>query len=270
MGHLLRATPHFRGKGRLTGHWLNDRSEEDERWRTLPGGAKLALRLSVPYEAMIWLRAEEETELVTLRRLLASGQTFVDCGANIGLWSLVASTALGSSGHIYCFEPNPATVTRLRENLARQATGPRVHVSSAAVGRTSSRQRLNPGAFHNLAHLEDATDETRPLVDVVALDEILDGAHVHGMKLDIEGSELDALVGAEATIRRFHPWICLEFNTLIAQAECLRDWETHAYLTELGYRPRLFADLLEAGAPALPDHWGPTGLSRYVNLGYSR
>jgi FkbM family methyltransferase len=269
LGHLLRATPHFKGKGQLVDYWLSARSGEDERWRRLPGGAKLPLRLEIPYEAMVWLRLEEEAELVALRRLLRPGDTFVDCGANIGLWTLVAGTAIGGGGQVYAFEPNPAVVGRLRENVARHPGVADVRVIPAAVGRRASRLWLEPGEFHNLAQVTGAQARNRTLVEVVSLDEVLAGERVHGMKLDVEGSELDALIGAEATIRRFEPWICVEFNTLIAKVDRLSDWDVHEYLSELGYRPSLFAhDASSSAGPSLPGHWGPSGLSRYVNLLY--
>ena len=53
-------------------------------------------------------------------------------------------------------------------------------------------------------------------VPVVTLDAVLDGRRVHGIKLDVEGFELEALRGAEGTLRRWRPWLGVEFNTLLA------------------------------------------------------
>ena len=98
LGHFLRATPGFRGKGRLVNRWVRHPGPPWNRERILPGGAIIHCDLLIPYEAMVWIEAEEETDLQTLRLLLKENQHFVDCGANIGLWTLVAATGVGSGG----------------------------------------------------------------------------------------------------------------------------------------------------------------------------
>src|SRR4051812_13385660 len=117
LGWFLRHTPSFKGKRRLAWHWMLRRDLSARRATVLPGGCRIVCDLSVPYEAMVWLGLEEERDLRVARRLLRSGQMFVDCGANIGLWSLIASPVVGKTGRVLAFEPNPATADKLTANL---------------------------------------------------------------------------------------------------------------------------------------------------------
>lgn len=63
-----------------------------------------------------------ETDLV--RRHLAAGDVFFDIGANIGWFSLLASTIVGPSGHVHAFEPRRPTVeySRFRGDQSGQGT----------------------------------------------------------------------------------------------------------------------------------------------------
>ena len=57
----------------------------------------------------------DETSFVKL--LLNEGDVFVDIGANVGLFSLIASQKVGASGMVISFEPTPVTFERLQENI---------------------------------------------------------------------------------------------------------------------------------------------------------
>ena len=138
LGHLLRATGHFRGRGRLTRYWLNRRQPNDCRTAKLPGGAEIICEMNVPYEAMVWLGQEEPEDLRMLQRLLQPGQTFVDCGANIGLWSLVAATAVQPNGKVFAFEPNPRTHQRLTQHIEQNRFAATVATFSSCCGARSA------------------------------------------------------------------------------------------------------------------------------------
>lgn len=117
LGQLIRSTPEFKGKGRLVTHWINHRQRNTKRVRTLPGGETIDCDLSVPYECMVWLKREEQADLKQLQELLKSKQTFVDCGANVGIWTLTAASVLGLEGQVYAFEPSPKTFEKLAKNI---------------------------------------------------------------------------------------------------------------------------------------------------------
>ena len=59
----------------------------------------------------------EKNEIDYIEKNLNNGDIFVDIGANIGLFSLIASQLVGEKGKVISFEPSPITFNRLQENI---------------------------------------------------------------------------------------------------------------------------------------------------------
>lgn len=250
LAELIRRTPRFKGKGRIVSYWLRTRS--GQRARVLPGGLRVSLDMSIPYEAMVWLGWEEQAELEMLGSLLHPGDTFVDCGANIGLWALVAAPLVGDAGRVIAFEPNPATARRLAEHAS---PSPVIRVHSSALSDAPRSLGFDQGEHHNLARV---SSEGSIQVQATTLDAAV-RPPVHGIKIDVEGHELQVLRGAERTLLA-RPWVVVEFNTLHTPARRLGDWPVHELLSGLGYR---------ASAPtgeALDARWAPP--FSYANVLY--
>lgn len=267
LGYFIRHTPAFKGKRRLAWYWMARRDTSTRRVTVLPGGSRIACDLSVPYEAMVWLGQEEDRDLQVARRLLRPGSTFVDCGANIGLWSLIASPVVGATGRVFAFEPNPATSDKLVENVSANSLD-NITVVRAAVGAHSGRAPFRCEPSHNISALCQQTSTDTILVPVVTLDEYLGDQPVHAIKIDVEGYELGVIQGASKIIERPGIWLCVEFNTIASQVSRLGDWEVHQRLGRLGYTARLMSDAFRTGQTSLlPDRWEIGG---YCNLFYSR
>jgi FkbM family methyltransferase len=259
-------TAHFRGKGRMIKYWLANRPRHARGLRTLPGGARVECDFAFDYDCMVYLRQEEESDLRILGRILREGDTFVDCGANIGIWSLVAASTLRGSGKVVAFEPNPYTVARLRKNVY-ELNGFRdcVEVVAAAVGRRAGTGALIPGVSHNISRITGVADATTISVPVTTIDTAVAPERVAGIKLDVEGSELDALASASSLLATRRPWLCVEFNTILAGADTLAEWPVDRMLRDYGYTPSLFGQALSRDDVRLPASWRTKG---YVNLLY--
>ncbi len=225
---VLRRTPPFPGKGALQVHWFKTRT--GRRARLLDGGFTLDLDMTVPYEAHVWLGREEEDGLAFLRRTLKPGETMVDCGANIGLWTLTAAAAVGSSGRVVAVEANPRTAERLR---AHAAQAPWVEVHGVAAGEAPGEARFDTGGeHHNVARIADDGGEVVP---VARLDDLVEGP-VAGMKLDVEGHELAALRGAQRLLES-RPWVVVEFHPDAIGVADLGAWPVHELLSGVGLEP---------------------------------
>jgi FkbM family methyltransferase len=212
----------------------------------------MTLDLRVPYEASVWLERDDRDELAVLDRLLSSGEVFVDGGANIGAWTLVAASAVGPTGTVHAFEPQPAVHAKLVHNTEQSGYDDRVSAHLAAVGAEAGHASLLQEEMHDLSRI--VSDGTGSLtVDVTRLDDVIVERPVHGIKLDVEGHELPALEGAESILRDDRPWVCVEFNTQLAEVNRLEDWPVHRHLRERGYRPRLLARAFEP--EYLPETW---------------
>lgn len=145
---------------------------------------------------------------------LRAGDTFMDVGANIGLYTLPASRIVGSTGTVIAVEPSPINRARLQENLALNHIDT-VHVESCALGET-------PGSFSfddddALAHLHPQEESNAPAltVSVKTLDSIIPAGlrEVALLKVDVEGFELAVFRGAIQSMQSgLLPVILFEMN----------------------------------------------------------
>lgn len=266
LGQLIKVTPGFRGKWRFIQQWMHKRDKAAKRIRILPGGGKVLCDLSVPYEAMVWLKHEEQKDLNILRHLLKSGQTFIDCGANIGIWTITAASAVEEDGKVYAFEPNPSTFEKPSKNIDLERLE-NIQLSCSALGAKIREEFLECHKAHNISQIVPKPSNESLLVSTRTLDSNLNSKPVHGIKIDVEGFELQVLKGSESILREYKPWLCIEFNTLLAKVNSLSAWNVHQYLNDQGYVCRQFKDALNTSVKTiLPDSWQTNG---YCNLYYS-
>ncbi|MCS4199744.1 FkbM family methyltransferase [Salinibacter ruber] len=253
----------FRGKGKLQNFLLSFVDDDSYRIRKLPKGGKLMCNISIPYEAMVWLRQEEQKELEVLRTLLSPGDVFVDCGANIGLWSIVAAEEVGSEGVVYSFEPNPNTYRKMLGNMAISNIV-KVETENVALGESNSSAFIKCKTEHNDSYLNNSGESQNDVkIPIRKLDSLVSKERVKGMKVDVEGYELEVLKGAEDILRSDEPWLFVEFNTQITGVTRLKNWAVHTYLADLGYEARSFQDLTLSGR--LHGEWSTSG---YCNILY--
>ena len=145
-------------------------------------------------------------ERALVESLLSPGMTFVDVGANIGYYMLLAQRSVGKRGMIICIEPDEAN---LRE-LSRQIKGndlTNVVVLPVAAGAEDREARLEPGINARVRADGSGTGEVR----LRRLDSLLD-APVDVLKIDVEGYEGHVLDGAAELLRRWRPALFLEVH----------------------------------------------------------
>ena len=176
-------------------------------------------------------------ELGFLAAFLRPGDGFVDVGANIGTYSLLAARLVGASGRIDAFEPDPVAAGRLRENLDIN------RIESVTVHELAIAEREGCVDFlvgQDVSNrIRTAVDEGRPsrLVAVRRLDEVLAGRSCVMAKLDVEGRETAALRGAPERLRRADPpvWQLEVIDHLLDKAGSSRG-ELLGLLTAAGFR----------------------------------
>ncbi len=134
----------------------------------------------------------DPAEMGFLLHLLRPGDTFVDVGANIGAYTVLAAGVCGAQ--TIAVEPAAATRPHLRENLALNGIQALVTVEEAALGDAPGRGRFwaGRGATSRLAVDGDAE------VSVTTLDAL--GAAPLLLKVDVEGHELAVLRGGSTTL----------------------------------------------------------------------
>lgn len=138
---------------------------------------------------------------------LRPGDVFVDVGANIGYYTVLAARRVQPAGSVVAIEAVPESARQLERNLrANGIEGVRLvqAVASARSGQVTEL-RIPRGRF-GLASTRRASSgqgSLRVSAPTVALDDICrDLSVIRVMKVDVEGAELDVLRGAEETLRR--------------------------------------------------------------------
>jgi FkbM family methyltransferase len=151
----------------------------------------------------LWLyeRRKRHALVQTLRR----GMTFVDVGANIGDFSLVAARQVGHSGRVLAVEPHPDNCEQLRRSLSLNGYD-HVEVHQVALSSTDGSAQLHLGdraAWHTLLQGLDRREAGAIEVTTRTMDALIAQAGnppVHVMKVDVEGAEMQVLRGAEETL----------------------------------------------------------------------
>lgn len=135
-------------------------------------------------------------------------RTVFDIGANLGFFSLSCVEQFGDElQQIVAVEPSRATFRRLSHNVARNGLKARVALVHGAVAATGGRAALRLGHAHYSHSLEPAKIQTprgTQLVDVTTLDELKRRYEVDildVLKIDVEGSELLVLRGAQELLK---------------------------------------------------------------------
>ena len=175
--------------------------------------------------------------------LLRRGDIFADVGAYDGLISLVAAHAVGDSGQIYSFEPNPAAFARLRcitrayglshihiENCAVSAQEgmATLYVPNSATEATLSNKSLASGAVAHPCRVRtlDAFWAEQPGASSPTL-----------IKIDVEGAELDVLAGAQRMLAcSLPPMVIFEASDANAASFGRTIDDVLNFLTTFGYR----------------------------------
>jgi FkbM family methyltransferase len=145
-----------------------------------------------------------ETELV--RKSLVRGDTFIDVGANIGYYTLIASQIVGTEGRIFAFEPEPHNFARLQQNVDLNRASNVIPVPFAVSDRSGSVSLYVPkGQPGQSQLLQFDQNESEMRVNAIALDDYFrqfdSNSKISLIKMDIEGAEVLALRGMKALVR---------------------------------------------------------------------
>jgi FkbM family methyltransferase len=156
----------------------------------------------------------ESGEEVTLKLLSAAFPTeqvcILDVGANFGDFSALATEVLGLRSKVWAFEPLPANFEALNK---RFSTTPQVTTLNSAVGNTSGylpffvdgpTSTIGSLVPRKLEH-EGVIMAPQVTVPVVTLDAWVESqgiTHVHLLKVDVEGADLDVLKGATELLNK--------------------------------------------------------------------
>lgn len=173
---------------------------------------------SFPYADGYWSKLlnrsfeyEDELELF----LLGSREvdyTLIDCGANFGYWSVLASSKPFGSHRSIALEASAQTYARLARNA--KINGGRFEALNNAIGSERGIARLS-GSKHEAMTIAGSQDPAGEEVGVVSLDNLIDDGRIspagkYFVKLDVEGVEIDAMKGGRRLLETDTMVVCEE------------------------------------------------------------
>jgi FkbM family methyltransferase len=207
----------------------------------LTGGLTIRCNLWDEVQNNIWWLGTgyENAETSFFLRTLEPGTCFVDVGANVGYYTLLAARCVGEAGRVHSFEPVSAQFEALRGNVLRNSLGNCV-LNKQIVADSEGLRSIYTGCVQNTGAASvvrgPTGDTTCEEVESVTLDHYIRGERPRLVKIDTEGYELFVLRGASHMLRECSPLLMVEVkNHLLKAAGCDRD-ELFAFLRSHGYR----------------------------------
>lgn len=216
-----------------------------------------------------------------LRAVLRPGDGFVDVGAHVGWFAVLAATLMGADGRVQAVEADPANFARLRRNLALNGLD-RVRATCAVAAEQAGRRRFwfnadneggnalwDPGLLDNnpLSRAGPRAEE----LEAVTLDALLaDFGPVRVLKIDVEGAEPLVLSGASRLLREAPPdHVICELHDFGLRAV---GWDQHrlrGLMADHGYACRVFRPDGTGPVP-VPDAAEVRGGGVVLNLRFTR
>jgi FkbM family methyltransferase len=177
-----------------------------------------------------------------IRDTLVAGDTFVDVGANVGYFSVLAAQAVGKSGRVVAVEAAPSTFTALEATLARNGATNVRSVNRAAYDRPGMLPIYTVGAEENAGGASvaktvgplEAEVVAEPLADMLSREEL---ARVRIIKIDVEGAEAAAVAGLLPALGETRADLEIVVEVLAETKE-----RVTTLLASAGYRPRILAN----------------------------
>ena len=180
-----------------------------------------------------------------IRAYLPRGGTFWDVGANIGLLSLFAAKVAGPTGQVLAFEPAPQVLAALRANTE----GDNVRILPYGIGNSNGVQSFaaqgpsSAGSFvEAVTALNQRFHPEQPIeavnVTMRTLDSVL-GERISSdptlVKIDVEGFEYEALLGARSLLTSSRPTLLIEIHPFQLALSGGSEDQLFALLRELRY-----------------------------------
>jgi FkbM family methyltransferase len=185
----------------------------------LPQGIVNQLKKSHYLRKVRDISVSDEPDLEIVEKLVDQGDSVVDLGANIGVYTVFLSRLVTDTGRVYSFEPVPTTFGFLKNNVTRLGLRNVVLRQSAITNHacritmTIPKDEWGAENFYQASVVADGAKsraDMTVMVEGLPLDQAIlaDIEHMKFVKCDVEGHELHCLQGAIQLIIRSRPaWL---------------------------------------------------------------
>lgn len=141
----------------------------------------------------------------------------VDCGANLGYFTLIMADLVGEAGHVDAFEPNPTIAAKLAKTIEVNGFLARTTVHQAALSDSCGEALLHvPPREPKNAYLHPSAaraEDVSVTIPTLRLDQLANADKIDLIKIDVEGAEESLWTGMEGILEGSRPLtIILEFT----------------------------------------------------------
>jgi len=207
--------------------WIND--------------AKFILRKTdVPLLYNVYWGVSEYPDMIFLAHCLKENNMFIDCGANVGTYSIIASKVVGANS--ITFEPNPHTITKLNQNIELNNLEKKVDIRKVAlsdkIGNLYFSNYGDTDDVLNRVSLNQSSSSTNILVKSSTLDDEINIKEDFILKIDVEGYENKLIKGAKKLLANENLLaLIIEVNHKIDDYEEENREDLHNILSNYGLIP---------------------------------
>ncbi|MDR3740871.1 MAG: FkbM family methyltransferase [Terracidiphilus sp.] len=180
-----------------------------------------------------WIGNYEEDHLAALPLLVKPGMVVYDVGAHSGYYTLALARMVGATGHVFAFEPESRNVHYLRCHVELNG------LRNVTVVQVAVSDKTGMVGFEDI-HF---SKKSQYLVPTMSLDEFIAAGHPlpSFIKMDIEGAEWLAMLGATAILKKAEVAWMLATHSEQIRVDC------QAKLAENGYRFTDFDGVTDPG-----------------------
>lgn len=182
-------------------------------------GNRMWLDMASPSALDMVYGTYERDTVNALKKVLKPGMTFVDVGAHVGFYTLLAARLVGAQGRVYAFEPNPGIFHMLTRNVEENGYQDIVRLIPKAVSNREGKARLFvPEGESGEATLFPSSGGKGQDIEVesTTLDSFFAQEawpNVDLIKVDVEGAEVEVLEGMRELARKSKGLkLIVEFN----------------------------------------------------------
>jgi len=222
---------------------------------------------SVAHEMILHKRWEEHMTALFLK-VLKPGDVFLDLGANIGYFTLLAASIVKDSGKVIAFEPNYLN-TQLMFSSIKENQFTNVVIYPFAASDTNSILAMGTGGSNGMIIENDSQKVRHLFAQSIIVDDLLKSEQkIDAIKMDVELHEPFALRGMDKIIKKYRPVIFTEFHPLHLGKDYLEQIIQYNYrLSIVDERLESLGELIESpNSDFVMDFWQQLNTTKHLDL----
>ncbi len=205
---------------------------------------KILCRFPLAYAHLRNLCGAKDWEKQTFLKTIRPGWTLIEIGANLGYFTNLFQSIVGSRGQVHAFEPVPSTFQQLQNTLSKSRNNCTPYNLGTAneAGEVIFHVPLNDHGQATMSPHDCKSWKSREIEEVtcsvIKLDEftpICSLTKIDFIKIDVEGAELPSLLGAKHILRKHKPILFVEACKAWMKSFGYNAEELDAFLRSISY-----------------------------------